>query len=88
MITLQQWRKQQQNQTKKHDMKSKKELFSELFNEGSNIKFTPNDLGQNNADIINFKNKLVLFESQEPNSHDFVMCFKTSILTKRILKIN
>lgn len=68
IITLQQWRQQQ---PKKHNMKTKKELFSELFNEGSNINFTPNDLNKENADIKEFKRKLVLFEAQKPDSHDF-----------------
>lgn len=64
VITLEEWRK-------KNNVKAKEEFFSELFNEGSNIDFTPNDLKDNKSNIKEFKQKLDLFENQQPTSHDF-----------------
>ncbi|KPH14197.1 SH3 domain-containing protein [Chryseobacterium sp. ERMR1:04] len=45
--------------------------FTELFNEGSNITFTPKDLNKNNSEIQNFKSKLNSFESSNPEPYDF-----------------
>lgn len=52
-------------------MKTKEELFSELFNEGSNIDFTPDNLKDDKPNIKEFKQKLDLFEDQQPTSQDF-----------------
>ena len=45
--------------------------FTDLFNEGTNIKFTPKDLDKNEPSIIEFKRKLQAFESTEPKAEDF-----------------
>ncbi len=45
--------------------------FSDLFKEGSNIKFTPYDLNKDIPEIKEFKAKLISFESTNPSSDDF-----------------
>lgn len=46
--------------------------FSDLFNEGTNIKFSPNDLKTNNRqEVTDFKNKLELYEKQHPDLASF-----------------
>lgn len=58
------------NQKKTNEMKNETS-FTDLFNEGTNIEFTPNDLNKNNPDILEFKEKLSLFENQHPLPEDF-----------------
>ncbi|MBL0737182.1 SH3 domain-containing protein [Flavobacterium sp. GN10] len=46
--------------------------FSDLFNEGSIIKFAPKDLvDTNDAEILEFKRKLSLYEKENPLLEDF-----------------
>ena len=45
--------------------------FSDIFNEGTIITFTPNDLNDNNEDIQAFKAKLQIFENESPLTEDF-----------------
>lgn len=45
--------------------------FYNLFNEGTNIKFTPADLNKNEPVIIDFKKKLKAYEKQHPLIEDF-----------------
>ena len=70
IIPIDIWRQKKQNNNKMEN-NSSKITFSELFNEGSNIKFTPSDLDKNEDEIRNFKHKLLSFESSNPNSDDF-----------------
>ena len=45
--------------------------FTDLFNEGSIIKFAPKDLDKNTPEIQEFKNKLKAFELEYPLIEDF-----------------
>lgn len=45
--------------------------FYDLFNEGTNIEFTPKDLSKNDPTIISFKKKLQAYEAQHPLIEDF-----------------
>lgn len=46
--------------------------FSDLFNEGTIIKFTPKDINSiNNTEIQQFRNKLLKYEEQHPLTEDF-----------------
>ncbi|MDV3925525.1 SH3 domain-containing protein [Elizabethkingia anophelis] len=45
--------------------------FENLFNEGSRISFTPDNLNSNNPEIIAFKNSLNSFEKTNPTQMDF-----------------
>ena len=58
------------NQNKSNDMKDKIE-FSDLFNEGTTIEFTPNDLNKNTEEIKEFKRKLEIYEQEHPLIGDF-----------------
>lgn len=57
ILTLEQWRKFKKNQSKMNIDSNLTESvkFSNLFNESSNIKFTPKDLNQNSSEIQQFK---------------------------------
>lgn len=62
------------NDTKKHSDKPENPdnvEFYNLFNEGTNIKFTPSDLNKNEPAIIDFKKKLNTYEKQHPLIEDF-----------------
>lgn len=50
---------------------NKKIKFTDLFNEGSIIKFAPKDLDKNTLEIQEFKNKLKAFELEYPLIEDF-----------------
>ncbi len=69
LMSLSQWR----SLGKKNEKKSMEKIsFTDLFNEGTIIKFTPNDLiNKSNNDIQEFKKKLQLFEEQNPVIADF-----------------
>ncbi|MEP6803045.1 MAG: SH3 domain-containing protein [Flavobacterium sp.] len=69
IITLQQWRKKKD--LIKNNLKSNKELFSELFNEGTNIDFTPKDLNNDAPKIKDFKKKLEIYVDNNPLPEDF-----------------
>ncbi|SFI50171.1 SH3 domain-containing protein [Halpernia frigidisoli] len=45
--------------------------FTDLFNDGTNVKFTPNDLNQDKPEIESFKKKLNLYETENPLLEDF-----------------
>lgn len=45
--------------------------WSNLFNEGTVIKFTPQDLDKKSPEIQNFKQKLELYENENPLIEDF-----------------
>ncbi|WP_175549587.1 SH3 domain-containing protein [Chryseobacterium polytrichastri] len=45
--------------------------FTDMFNEGTNIKFTPDDLNKTDSEIENFKKKLMLYNEQHPLIEDF-----------------
>jgi hypothetical protein len=45
--------------------------FSNLFNEGTTIEFSPTDLNKNTSEIKEFKSKLELYEKQHPLKEDF-----------------
>ncbi|AND63911.1 hypothetical protein AX766_05500 [Flavobacterium covae] len=51
-------------------MENTKIDFNELFNEGSNIDFTPKDLNKDITEIKEFKSKLILFENSNPENFD------------------
>ncbi|KQT24179.1 hypothetical protein ASG22_09190 [Chryseobacterium sp. Leaf405] len=71
IIPIDTWRKlqkQKKMETKKKDGSD----FADLFNESSNIKFTPSDLNKNNNnEVKEFKIKLNSFEAKNPTSEDF-----------------
>lgn len=68
-MTLSKWRSLGEKNEKKNMEKIK---FTDLFNEGTMIKFTPNDLdNKNDVEIREFKKKLQLFEEQNPIIADF-----------------
>lgn len=73
ILTLEQWRKFKKNQSKMNIDSNLTESvkFSNLFNESSNIKFTPKDLNENSSEIQQFKTKLLNFESNENNEINF-----------------
>ncbi|OWP82872.1 hypothetical protein BWK59_13575 [Flavobacterium davisii] len=56
--------------TKNTIMTNTKIDFNELFNEGSNIDFTPKDLSKDITEIKEFKSKLILFENSNPENFD------------------
>jgi len=69
LMSLSQWRSLGKKNEKKNMEKIK---FTDLFNEGTMIKFTPNDLdNKGNTEIQEFKKKLQLFEEQNPVIADF-----------------
>ncbi|GAA4770950.1 MULTISPECIES: SH3 domain-containing protein [Flavobacterium] len=68
IITLVEWRSDKKIKNKK--MEEKKIGFSDLFRESEIIKFTPNDLNNNNQ-TKEFKRKLEIFEKQNPSIEDF-----------------
>lgn len=68
-VSLQDWRKIKKTNSK--NMKTKKELFGDLFNESSNIKFMPSNLKDNKDEIKEFNKNLKLFEDQNPDANDF-----------------
>ncbi|MGI9650138.1 SH3 domain-containing protein [Chryseobacterium sp. RLHN22] len=74
IITLNKWRLLN-NKTKKNMNTNNNSInnakFSDLFNESSNIKFTPHDLNKNTSEIENFKHKLISFESNDLDAKDF-----------------
>ncbi len=45
--------------------------FTDIFNEGAVIKFTPQDLDKKDVEIQNFKQKLELYENENPLIEDF-----------------
>ena len=45
--------------------------FTDIFNEGTVIKFTPQDLDKKDVEIQNFKQKLELYEKKNPLIEDF-----------------
>ncbi len=65
-------KKESQIQNKK-DMKTAPQNieFSDLFNEGTIIKFSPNDLNDGTEEIKAFKAKLQSFENESPLTEDF-----------------
>lgn len=68
LLTIEQWR----NKSKKPKNTNMEDIeFSNLFNEGTNIKFTPKDLNKSNPEIEEFKKKLLLYEDQHPLPEDF-----------------
>ncbi|AZB25458.1 SH3 domain-containing protein [Chryseobacterium bernardetii] len=72
IITLEKWR----NLNKKNKMiilnnSADNVEFSDLFNEGSNIKFTPKDLNLDTPEIKEFKFKLSNFESNNFKTEEF-----------------
>ena len=73
MIPLEKWRTLNKNSNKIDNKPISKNLisFSDLFNEGSIIKFTPQDLDKNDPEIIAFKRKFLSFESSKPKAEDF-----------------
>ncbi len=57
---------------KKMDTTIKTEVkFTDLFNDGTNINFSPADLDQNKPEIQSFKKKLEHFETENPIPEDF-----------------
>lgn len=59
---------------KQHNMETNRTItieFTDLFNEGSNIKFTPNDLNKDIPEIKNFKKKLESYLNEYPLLEDF-----------------
>ncbi|UHO37073.1 SH3 domain-containing protein [Chryseobacterium capnotolerans] len=72
IITLEKWR----NLNKKNKIITSSRPvdnieFSALFNEGTVIKFTPQDLVKKSPEIQNFKQKLELYENENPLIEDF-----------------
>ena len=68
LLTIEQWRNSS-NKQKKSSMKDIE--FSNLFNEGTTIEFTPTDLNKSDNEIQEFKEKLSLYEEQHPLPEDF-----------------
>jgi len=74
IITLEQWRNSNKKKTKmtgNNTTDTKTASFADLFDEGSNIEFTPADLSKSNPEIAAFKAKLSAFESSDPEPSDF-----------------
>ncbi|WP_310555653.1 SH3 domain-containing protein [Flavobacterium sp.] len=69
IINLNEWRKHKTKKIKK--METKEIHFYDLLREGQTVKFTPNDLDENNAEIKEFKKKLENFENQNSLPEDF-----------------
>lgn len=60
------------NNIKKENNMTNEIQFTDLFNEGTIIKFTPFDLNNNqDSIIIEFKDKLKIYENQNPNKENF-----------------
>lgn len=68
LLTIKNWRLNK-NQNKNSTMDEIK--FTDLFNEGSIIKFAPKDLDKNTPEIQEFKSKLKTFELEYPLIEDF-----------------
>lgn len=68
LLTLDKWRLLGKK-TEKRTME--KISFTDLFNEGTVIKFTPKDLNKDNEEIQDFRKKLELYENQNPLTEDF-----------------
>lgn len=75
ILSLEKWRilnKTQNVMIHENDSAEEKQItFSNLFNEGSNIRFTPLDLNKKEPKIEEFKSKLLRFESTKPEANDF-----------------
>ncbi|MCW3161428.1 SH3 domain-containing protein [Chryseobacterium oryctis] len=72
ILSINEWRNLNKKQTKMNNQNSTETVsFSELFDEGSNIKFGPADLSKNTPEIVAFKSKLTAFESSNPEPTDF-----------------
>lgn len=73
VITLEKWRILNKKNYKMQTISNSANPvnFEDLFNEGSHINFTPQDLNKNAPEIQNFRSKLLSFESSYPESHDF-----------------
>ncbi|WP_316795501.1 SH3 domain-containing protein [Pedobacter agri] len=68
LLTLNRWRSKNNPFERKV---SEKVRFTDLFNEGTEINFTPDELNSNNEKIRRFKKKLKLYESQHPSASEF-----------------
>jgi hypothetical protein len=73
IISLEKWRTLNKKKTKmsENTTDTKNITFSDLFDEGSNIEFTPTDLNKTEPEIQAFKSKLSSFESSKPEASDF-----------------
>ena len=72
IISIVTWRNDNKNPNKKNiKMKTKQEYFEDLFNESSNIEFTPEEINSNKLEIVEFKKKLKNFEELNPTDEDF-----------------
>lgn len=74
IISLEQWRnlnKKKPKMTNDNTTDTKTASFADLFDEGSNIDFTPADLSKNTPEINAFKSKLSAFEASNPEPSDF-----------------
>ena len=69
ILTLNEWRKEKTNKTKK--MQTKEIHFYDLLREGETVKFTPNDLNGSSQEIKEFKKNLESFENQNSLPEDF-----------------
>lgn len=70
LLTLEKWRLLgKKNNDKNKIMEETK--FTDIFNEGTVIKFTPQDLDKKDVEIQNFKQKLELYEKENPLIEDF-----------------
>ena len=68
LLTIEQWR----NKSNKKKMNNMEAIeFSDLFNEGTIIKFNPKDLNNNTPEIQEFREKLELYEKHHPIIEDF-----------------
>ncbi|MDH6252775.1 hypothetical protein M2347_002502 [Chryseobacterium sp. H1D6B] len=74
IIPVEKWRTLNKKTTKmssENTTATKDITFSDLFDEGSNIKFTPADLNKKEPEIQAFKSKLSNFELSKPRAEDF-----------------
>ncbi|WP_165601928.1 SH3 domain-containing protein [Chryseobacterium contaminans] len=69
IITLEKWRSLNKMTTLNKPADNIE--FSDLFNEGTVIKFTPKDLDKKDIEIQNFKQKLELYENENSLIEDF-----------------
>ena len=71
-VSLETWRNLRTvNSSPKKIGKTKKTVFTDLFNEGTFIHFTPKDLDKSTPEIQNFKRKLASFESGIGDTQSF-----------------
>lgn len=56
---------------KKESTMTKEIKFTDLFNEGTNIKFTPDNLNDNTPEVNSFKKNLEIYLSENPSPQDF-----------------